>query len=94
MDSYLDRMNAILAIHAPYKKINKYKLRFKVKPWITTALQKSITIINHVLKKFINCNESQTKEQLHTRHKEYRNLLSTILKRSKTYYYNHYFDIN
>ena len=94
MDSYLDHMNAILDIHAPYKKVIKYKLRFKIKPWITPALQKSITVKNHLLKKFINCNDSQTKEQLHTRYKEYRNLLSTLLKRSKTNYYNHYFDIN
>ena len=94
MDSYLDHMNAIFDIHAPYKKVNKYKLRFKIKPWITPALQKSITDRNHLLKKFINCNDSQTKEQLHTRYKEYRNLLSTLLKRSKTNYCNHYFDIN
>ena len=94
IDSYLDHMNAILDIHAPCKKVNKYKLRFKIKPWITPALQKSITVKNHLLKKFINCNDSQTKEQLHTRYKEYRNLLSTLLKRSKTNYYNHYFDIN
>ena len=38
MDSYLDHMNAILDIHAPYKKVSKHKLRFKLKPWITLAL--------------------------------------------------------
>ena len=42
----------------------------------------------------INCNDSQTKEHLHTRYKEYRNLLFSLLKRSKANYYNHYFDIN
>ena len=94
MDSYLDHMNAILDIHAPYKKVNKYKLRFKIKTLITPALQPSIAVKNHLLKKFISCNDSQTKEQLHTRYKEYRNLLSTLLKRSKTNYYNHYFNIN
>ena len=93
MDSCLDHMNAILDIHSPYKKVNKKKLRFKIKLWITPAVQKSLTVKNHRLKKFINCNDSQTKEQLHTRYKEYRNLLSTLLKRSKTNYYYHYFDI-
>ena len=92
MDSYLDHMNAILDIHAPYKKVNKYKLRFKLKPWITLALQTSISVRNYLLKKFINCNDSQTKEHRHTR--EYRNLLYILLKRSKANYYNHYFDIN
>ena len=94
MDSYLDHMNAILDIHAPYKTVNKNKLRFKIKLWVTPALQKSVTVKDHLLKKFINCNDSQTKEQLCTRYKEYRNLLSILLKRSKTNYYNHYFDIN
>ena len=31
---------------------------------------------------------------IHTRYKEYRNLLSTLLKRGKTNYYNHCFHIN
>ena len=42
MDSYLHHMNAILDIHEPYKKVNKCKLRFKIKPWKTLVLQKSI----------------------------------------------------
>ena len=33
-------------------------------------------------------------KQPHARYKKYRNLLSTLLKRSKTNYYNHYFDIS
>ena len=72
MDSYLDDMNAILDIHAPYKKISKYKLRYKLKPWITLELQKSISVKNSLLKKFTNCNDSQPKEHLHIRYKEYR----------------------
>ena len=94
MNSYLDHMNAILDVHAPYKKVTKYKLRFKLKPWITLALQKSVSVKNSLLKKFINCNDSQTNGHLHTRCKEYKNLLSTLLKRSKINYYNHFFDIN
>ena len=80
MDSYLDHMNAILDIHATYTKVSKYKLKFKLKPWITLALQKSISVKNSLLKKFITCNDSQTKQHLHTRYKEHRNLLSTLWK--------------
>ena len=65
VDFYLDHMNAILDIHAPYNKVNKYKLRFKIKPWITLAFQKSVSVKYCLLRKFINCNNSQTKEQLH-----------------------------
>ena len=51
MDSYLDHMNSILDIYAPYKNVNKYKLKFKIKLWITPALQRSIYVKNVLLKK-------------------------------------------
>ena len=35
------------------KKISKYKLKFKTKPWTTAALQKSISIKNAFLKRYI-----------------------------------------
>ena len=96
MDSYLDHINAILDIlkHIIKKLINTNYIRFKLKPWVTPAFQKSISAKNSLLKKFINCNGSHTKQHLHTRYKEYRNLLPTLWGRSKTNYYNHYFDIN
>ena len=31
---YLDKINILLNTYAPLKKINKYKLKFKSKPWI------------------------------------------------------------
>ena len=54
MDSHFDHMNVILDIRAPYKKVSTYKLRFKLKPWITPALQKSISVKHSLLKKLIN----------------------------------------
>ena len=61
-------------INAPLKNINKYKLNFKTKPWITPALQKSISIKNNLLKKFITGKGSQIKERSHKECKDYRNI--------------------
>ena len=36
---YLDRINMLLDSHAPLKRVNRYKLKFKSKPWITLGLQ-------------------------------------------------------
>ena len=36
--------------HAPLKCVNKYKLKFKSKPSITPAIQKSISDKNNLLK--------------------------------------------
>ena len=48
-------------VHAPLRKVNKYKLKFRTKPWITPALQKSISIKNNLLKKFITAKDPQVK---------------------------------
>ena len=50
LDSFLNNINSISDVHAPFKKANKYKLKFKTKPWITPALQKSIYFKNNLLK--------------------------------------------
>ena len=44
----------LLDTYAPLKKINKYKLKFKSKAWITLGLQKSISVKNKLLTNFIN----------------------------------------
>ena len=86
MESYLDHMSCILDIHAPFKRVNKYKLRFKIKPWVTPPLQKFISVKNSLFKKFINYTYSQTKEHLHTRYYDHKNLSSNHLNRSKKNY--------
>ena len=51
---YLDAINMLLDTYAPLKRINKYKLKFKSKPWITLGLQKSISVKNKLFVNFIN----------------------------------------
>ena len=46
---YLDKINILLDTYAPLKKVNKYKLEFKSKPWITQGLQKSIFVKTNCL---------------------------------------------
>ena len=78
-------MNSIPDEHAPLKRIDKYKLKFKSKPWITPTIQKSISVENNQLKRFlnssINSKDRQTKEIFHEQYKDYRNILSTLLKK-------------
>ena len=91
MDSFLNNINSILDAHDPLKKVDKCKLKFKAKPWITPALHKSISIKKNLLKKFITAKDPQVMERYHEEYKDYRNMLLTIMKQSKTNYYNHYF---
>ena len=84
----------LLDTYAPLKKINKYKLKFKSKPWITLGLQKSISVKNKLLTNFINKKDPILKEEFHTNYKKYRNLLSILMKKSKQAYCDKYFERN
>ena len=91
---YLDKINMLFDTYAPLKRINKYKLKFKSKPWITSGLQKSISVKNKLLTNYFNKRDPILKEEFHTKYKIYRNLLSTLMKKSKQAYYDKYFERN
>ena len=78
---YLDKINILVDTYAPLKRINKCKLRSK--PWITLGLQKSISIKNNLLTNFINKKDPVLKDGFHTKYKNCRNLLFTLMKKSK-----------
>ena len=76
--TFLDKINMLLDTYAPLKRVKKYKLKFKSKPWITLELQKSISVKKKLLTNFINKKDSVLKEECQTNYKKYRNLLSTL----------------
>ena len=67
---YLDKVNMLLDTYAPLKRISKFKLKFKCKPWIALRLQKSISVKNKLLKKFINKKGPILEEEFHTKYKK------------------------
>ena len=66
---YLNRINMILSAYLLLKRINKYKLKFKSKPWITLGLQKPISVKSKLLINFINKKVPILNEELHTNYK-------------------------
>ena len=91
---FLNKISNLLDCYAPFKNISKYKLKFKTKPWITPGLQKSISIKNKLLTKYIKMKDHEKKLELHNNYKNHRNLLSTLIKQSKHKYFNKYFEDN
>ena len=87
-------MNTILDYNAPFKRVNKTEI--KTKHWVTPALQKSISVKNtHYLNiKFIKSKDPHIKGHHRIKYKTYRDMLSTLMERSKMNYYNHYFKTN
>ena len=91
---FLNFLVLILDKYLLLKKLTKQKLKFKTKPWITPGLQKSISVKNKLLTKFIKLKEPTLKNEAHTKYKLYRNMLATLLKRSKhTYFLSFFFKI-
>ena len=80
--------------YGPFKKISKYKLKFKTKPWITSGLQKAISIKNKLLTKYIKMKDHEKKHELHNKYENHTNLLSTLIRQSKYKYFNKYFEDN
>ena len=74
--------------------LDKCKLKFMSKPWTTLGLQKSISVKNKLLANFINKKDPILREEFHTNYKKYRNLPSTLMKKSKQAYYDRYFERN
>ena len=78
-------MNSILDSNGLFKRVNKKKLRFKTKPWITSALQKSVSVKKLLLNKFkfIKSKDQQAKEHRYIKHSTYRNILITLVRKVK-----------
>ena len=87
-------MSNILDKYAPFKNISKCKLKFRTKPWITPALQKSIFIRNKIFKNYNRKKDITQKNELHNKYKIYRNLITALMRRSKQNYYCKYFESN
>ena len=93
-NNFFKRINAILDNHAPLMKVGEKNLRFRTKAWITLSLQKSISIKNILFAKFIKSNDINQRNEMHIKYKQYRNLISTFLKRSKCLYFINFFNDN
>ena len=73
---YLGKINMLLDTYAPLKRMNKYKLKFQSKPWITLGLQKSISVKKKLLRNYINKRDPILNKEFNTKYKIHRNLLS------------------
>ena len=83
INEYLSKIGSLLDAPAPIKKPSKKELKFLTKPWMTLGLQNSIKKKNKIYSKFVKCKNKLLKEIHHNSYKNYRNLLSTLLKRAK-----------
>ena len=72
------KINEIIDIPVPLKKMNKKYFRLQAKPWITSDIIKSIKRRDKLLRLYIRTKEVNRKEELHKQYKTFRNRIVTI----------------
>ena len=91
-DVFVKKLESLLDIHAPIRKLTKKENKALNKPWITLGILKSIKVRNSLLARLSKSNAKDN--TLHKQYKTYRNLIVTLIRRSKTNYYKEYFQSN
>ena len=82
-NSFYSCISAIIDRHAPLKRMTKSEVKFMAKPWITTAIRKSIKKKNEFFKIYLK----NKCEYNHCKYKIYRNKLKHLIIVSKKFYF-------
>ena len=82
----LDKVNDILNVMAPIRKLSKREIKLKQNPWITQGLLKSMRDRDKMYKQFTKETDPVKKHGFFTTYKQKRNLIITLLRQSKASY--------
>lgn len=85
--SFFDISSKIINTHIPLKKASRKEAKFLKKPWISKGLQTSIKKKSKLYRQYLRNRNNNSSEKF----KSYRNMLNTLLKKSKQDYYKEYF---
>jgi hypothetical protein len=94
LEKFTEKVNDIMNIHVPIKKIRVNHKSIKRKPWITNGLLKSINKKNKLYHKFCTAKNNERKDLIFTEYKAYKNIISSLILKSKDFYYKNYFYTN
>ena len=89
-ESFFSNISEIIDHCIPLKQLSTKETRFRSKPWITAGLEFSIKTKNRLYRNYINTRSNYS----HCKYKLHGNKFSSLLKLSKTNYYQDYFSKN
>ena len=76
---------------APIRILTKKEMDLKQNPWLTTGILNSIQARDDIHKKFLNAKDPLRKQNLFRDFKIKRNLITTLIRSSKSQYYKDFF---
>jgi len=86
------KLQHLVDLHVPTIKVTKRQHKTRLKPWITSGILKSISKRDFLFHKFSKAKDPVIKTQLHKSFKSYRNLIVSLIRKSKTNHYTKYFN--
>ena len=93
-ESLESNINTVIDKYMPLKKLSKKENKQICKPWITNDIRKAIKRREKLYKKFIHAKQKEKKERIFQQYKELRNNIVSIIRKSKTHYFKHFFKEN
>ena len=90
--NFYNKVTRLLDEMAPYKKLTKKDTALQQKPWITKGILTSMTKRDIFYKDFATEKDPTKKARLGLIYKSYRNLIVTLLRKSKKKYFTDYFE--
>ena len=93
-NSFFLNFNKLLDKHIPLKKVSNKSFKRAFKPWITIGILKSLRKRSELHSRYLRANDPERKQSLYHRFKLYRNMLVTLVRKSKENHFNKYFSDN
>ena len=94
LQNFLNKFNAILDKHMPWRKITRREYKQRYKPWISNHILDRISNKNILLKKIFKCKTESRKVELYEQFKAIKNEITHSIRTSKRAYYKKYFKDN
>ena len=88
---FYKNLEEILDLMAPYRKQSQKVIRLEERPWITKGILISMKRRDNLAKPRTQEKDLLLKNEISDRYKRYRNMIVTLIKRSKSNYYTSFF---
>ena len=93
-NSFFCHFQKLLDKYIPLKKVSNKEFKRSFKPWITIGILTSLRKRSELHRRYIRAKDYQRKQSLESQFKYYRNMLVTLIRRSKQNHFSKYFHDN
>ena len=93
-ENFINKINNLIDIHVPLKKLSRKQIKKGCKPWITKGLKISIRKREDLKKSMLKERNKIQKTELENRFKYYKNQIVKLTRKSKTNHFKKYFNDN